>query len=196
MPERPLTEEELALRGEILVQQMPPMPKPSITVSAEFSEPPLDVYADLRVPTGKSQPTDAQRIPSQKQLTELVLDDLNKLNKNCDELKKQMVHLVQVRLDALAGKTFGSFDDNKEVVDSLNTILQQNRIFLLYNGLAKEYRGKVVNVRLYQNARSIAGAFYVRLAEAKAKTISAENQFPQLKAAATVGVRKSAIKSA
>jgi hypothetical protein len=114
-----------------------------------------------------------------------VVADLQALKTSCVRLQEQMVALIQERLDVLAGKTFGSFAANKTVVDELNAIIEGQGIRLVYAGPKEEHRGRVVNVRVYENLRSTAGAFHVRLAEAKAAKVSAENEFPRLRAVAS-----------
>jgi hypothetical protein len=183
-----LAEAKLAWQDEILAELTPPMPaKSSVLVSAEFSHAPPDVYAELRMPKGKASCA-GEREPSsstQERVLADVVADLQALKANCVRLQEQMVALVQERLDVLAGKTFGSFAANKTVVDELNAIIEGQGIRLIYAGPKEEHRGRVVNVRVYENLRSTAGAFHVRLAEAKAAKVSAENEFPRLRAVAS-----------
>jgi hypothetical protein len=182
-----LAEGKLAWQGEILAELTPPMPaKSTVLVSAECSHAPPDVYAELQMPKGKGSRADEPQLSSraQERLLGSVVADLRDLGASCARLQEQMVALVQERLDVLAGRTFGSFAANKKVVDELNALVEGHGIRLLYDGPKKEYRGRVVLVRVYDHPDATAGQFFVRLTEAGAKKVSAENEFPALKAAA------------
>jgi hypothetical protein len=182
-----LAEGKLAWEGEILAELTPPMPaKSSVRVSAECSHAPPDVYAGLQMPPkGKDSRAKKPQLSSeaQERLLGRVVADLRDLSAGCAQLQNQMVALVQERLDGLAGRTFGSFAANKKVVDELNGLIERHGIRLLYDGPKKEYRGRVVIVRVYEHPDASAGQFFVRLPEAGVKKVSAKNGFPALKAA-------------
>src|SRR5262249_52453097 len=151
----------------------------------ELSHAPADVYDKLRMPIVRGQRAEEPELSAtvQKQLTENVIADLHALRANGLRLQEQMVALIQERLDALAGKSFGSYEANQKVVDEFNATIGAFGIRLLYAGPKKEYRDRVVVLSMYDRSDAAAGQFFVRLAEAGAKKISAKNEFPVLKAA-------------
>jgi hypothetical protein len=181
-----LAEGKFAFQEEILAELTPPMlDRSSVLVSAEFSHAPADVYAELQMPEVRGQRTEKSEVEAavQKRLTESVLADLRALGASGLRLREQMIAPIQERLDALAGKSFGSYEANQRVVDELNAIIEAFGIRLLYAGPKKEYRDRVVVLSMYDRSDAAAGQFFVRLAEAGAKKISAKNEFPVLKAA-------------
>ncbi len=114
-----------------------------------------------------------------------VVADLKDLRVSCVGLQEQMAALIQERLDALSGKTFGSFAANKTVVEELNAIVEGHGIRSSFTPVRKkEYRGSVVVVRVYDHPDAVAGQFFVRLTDARATKVSGGNEFPALRAVA------------
>src|SRR5262249_19723210 len=140
------------------------------------------VYAELRMPRTRGSrvkvPEHSSKAPGE--VMDSVVADLKALKANCIRIQEQIVALVQERLDALAGRTFGSFAANKKVVDELNAVIERHGIRLLYVGPKHEHRGKAVSVRVYDHPETIAGQFFVRLTDARATKISGGNGFPSL----------------
>jgi hypothetical protein len=177
---------KVAWDGEILAELKPMQAKDIVLVSTVCAHAPPDVYAELQTPKGKGSRAVGIQLsqPAQKRLLGRVVADLRDLSASCARLQKQMVALVQERLDALAGRTFGSFAANKKVVDEFNALIEGHGIRLLYDGPKKEYRGSVVVVRVYDHPDAVAGQFFVRLTDARATKISGGNEFPALRAVA------------
>ena len=88
-----------------------------------------------------------------------------------DDLQDQFTTL----LGALAGESFDSVEQNRQVVDRLNRILRGTELTLV------SQQGTPVRLRLIKPARSANGYFQLRTADAHQKSVYSGAKFPQLR---------------
>ena len=88
-----------------------------------------------------------------------------------DDLQAALTTVVE----RLAGETFGSLPENRQVVDRLNRILRGTDLSLVSE------MGTPVRLRLIKPARSENGYFQLRTADAHQKSVYSGATFPPLR---------------
>lgn len=94
-----------------------------------------------------------------------------------DEIKLNILPLLQQTLDTVANTTLGSFEANAQLVNHLNKI---RSIYRLAFHLADDASKQRVNLRCQNVPRSVAGSFQAVTSDSKHKALYTSNVFPHL----------------